>query len=352
MGASLLQIVHKTESTNATIRAPLHQPTTATDEAPDMYQPTTPEGPVTRWKRGLHSVVGEDGVLMISLPRLRDRFTHSSSKLAEIGIYPRMFPGTDGHSSNLDQTVLDSTIDWNLAKQTLGVVARPVKHGIQNSSASRAFQALAFSHRNALIFAQQRSSNWTAIFEDDAVPTPVPGLDNPVSWATAFESVWALLPPQASFVRLGYCQLRAKATVNSQVGLVSRTYRSGGKFRVTRYTGKLGKYESGGCTTAYVVRKDVIPQMLSLFPCPCTLDCCWRAYFQGRWDNRSSAPRGMDFLFNIDTQTTPDEVYRRFRNSKTFSGALSFGIVRQDKMALPGGTTTEYTELERSLMEN
>merc|ERR1719433_1850165 len=59
--------------------------------------------------------------------------------------------------------------------------------------------AIADSHRRALLAAQARNETWTAIFEDDAVPVDAE------NWNENFQEVWAKVPQETLYVRLGWC---------------------------------------------------------------------------------------------------------------------------------------------------
>jgi hypothetical protein len=287
-------------------------------------------------ERGLHRIVGPDGVFMISMG-LTDRFNGSTAQLAKVGIHPTLFPGTDGS-------------DETMRPETQGVINWTSKlvgdFHMQDSSQARAYSALAQSHRRAMQAAELRSQEWTAIFEDDAVPVLKPGYAEREEWLQAFESAWALLPANAKLVRLGYCQqimkLSAVLEPPSVYGTELQTYASGGNFRVTHYSGYKGEYTPGGCTTAYVIHRSIIPAMLALFPCPCTLDCCWQLAFQ---EKTPSGPWGQDFLFNIETQMSPDDLfYESCDAQKDPICALQFGVIQQDWKRFPGGTTEAFTD--------
>jgi hypothetical protein len=277
------------------------------------------------WKHGLHGVVGKDGVLMINLLRQPDRFNHSSSLLSQIGIYPVLFPGTDGQDAQTSQASLDDAC-------------------FAEGCRFREVQALADSHRRALLVAQQRASDWTAILEDDVVP--VTGLHEHSStegddWLAAFDAAWASLPPHAKLVRLGRCIVKNWETQAwpSQVGMELYSYApyDSGNFRVTQWTGFNGEYAAGGCTHAYVVHKSILPELLSVFPCRCPLDCCFEGFL---YNNRQDKNTPNDFLYNIDTQTSPDDAWRESTHNGGFlQNVMQFGVLRQDWKALPHGVT-------------
>jgi hypothetical protein len=260
---------------------------------------------------------------MISLSRHREKFTHASSKLSQVGINPTMFEGTDGKDDKVPQAQLDSACSNNCA---VGPDSHP-----------RSFQGLIDSHRRALEAAQKRDSEWTAIFEDDAVPYLEPGVDTPASWMSAFDAVWQLLPPQAEFVRLGRCF--AKPWWAGGEVFKTTTYADGGHFTVTQWTGINGQYDVGGCTHAYVVKKSFIPKMLSVFPCNCAWDCCLKGKLFSKEDKQGP-------LFNIETKMPPQKLVKEAADmwgtdSSFYSSIIQFGVLKQDWSAFPNGVTRD-----------
>jgi hypothetical protein len=276
-------------------------------------------------QNSLHDVVGKDGVLMISLSKESPRFRSSSSKLAQVGIKTTFFPGVDGRDPKIPQADLDVAIIWPDP-------APPWYHHKAGSEGVRRIQALAESHRRALLSAQQRRMNWTAILEDDAIPSW--GEGRPVEWSEAFKAAWALLPANGLFVRLSYCHLRSWPLNQTpyEAGLHLWTYADGGQFRLTRWMAWKGKYQPGGCTTAYMVHKDIIPEMLSTFPCRAPIDACWNKYF-------TTNTRGYDFLFNIETHVSPAMAFEEASKGKINVFAAQFGVLKQDWDTFSDGTT-------------
>lgn len=263
---------------------------------------------------------------MISLSKESSRFRSSASKLADIGVHPTFFAGIDGRNPNISEAALEMAVKWP--------DPAPSWYGHKAGSISvRLIQALAESHRRALLAAQRRGPNWTAILEDDAVPSSGTGL-SPVEWSEAFKAVWALLPPSAQLVRLGYCQLRnwPLEEYPYKAGMTLTTYADGGQFRLTRWMGWKGQYQPGGCTTAYMVHKDIIPEMLTTFPCPSPIDACWNRYF-------TKNSRGWDFLYNIDTHASPNQAFQEASKGVVNKFAAQFGVLKQDWNAFPDGTT-------------
>lgn len=295
------------------------------------------------WKRGLHRVVGKDGVLMISLPDDTDRAENSRAKLAEIGIHPKLFWGTDGRNRKTSQAAMDRGIDWAHATSDV------IEHYKPGSVHARSVAGLADSHRGAIVEASQRNETWTAIMEDDAVPADE-RMDRP-KFFEAFESAWAKIPSHARLVRLGYCQLRYwndPEQAPSLAGLELDTYADGGKFRFTRWMGLSGHYQAGGCTTAYMVHRDMIPELLSLFPCPCTLDCCFNNLFNKNTDGEGShgkSTKGLGFLVNLEPHISVDMAFENAKLTKGYEFVAQFGILKQDWDTYPDGTTKKsFTE--------
>jgi hypothetical protein len=257
---------------------------------------------------GLHGIVGHDGVLMVSLQRVPNRFSYSSGQLASVDIRPTMFPATDAATESVE--VLEKTCP-------------------RDKCPFPSIQAVADSHRRALLAAQQRDSEWTAIVEDDIVPVhPVGRLLTAAGWNRAFDVAWSKLPKEAQFVRLGRCVVKHWVTeeVPSSVGMELQVFADAEDFRITKWTGFNQKYAAGGCTTAYMVRKDIIPHLVSLFPCSCAVDCCFEAWFN---EETPRGARGLDFLYNIDTHAPPDVVFNDAFQSASPT-TMQFGILRQD----------------------
>jgi hypothetical protein len=258
---------------------------------------------------------------MISLKRDQKRFNHSSSALAEAGVHPLFFPGVDGTDDTISQDILDRAC----TRQGCG---------------KRVFQALVESHRQALVEAQKRDKDWTAIFEDDVIPDlgAVNGEGGKERWMEEFEDIWAKLPPNARFVRLGRCMMKTWPGEGSpsQVGMKMVSVAEAGRFRITQWTGIKDYVAYGGCTHAYVVHKEIIPELLSLLPCPCALDCCleWN-YFHKQGETKEL---GLEILYNIDTQMTPDEsAAEAAKTTGLLKNVYQFGVFKQDWGAFPDG---------------
>jgi len=304
---------------------------------PDAAAAATVVLTASPWQRGLHAVVGKDGVLMISLRRGRDRFDFTSKKLAdEAWIFPTYFEGTDGKDPQTPIEQLESACPNNCSVD------------VSNPTSGRAIQALEDSHRRALLAAQQREDPhpWTAILEDDAVPV---SWGNREEWIQAFEKAWAQIPPETRVVRLGRCVIKHWITpqLPSQFGMQTRIVADANPypFQLTSFTGFNDTYSAGGCTTAYLVHRDFIPEMLEIFPCDCSLDCCLAGRLYNIKKNGSNEPRGMEVMLNMDMKTTADEALaeaQRVGKEDGFYGeVMQFGVLKQDWDNLPEGTTKE-----------
>lgn len=262
---------------------------------------------------GLNRVVGPDGVLMISLARQTKRFAESARRLAVVGVQASLFEAVDKEDPTVSDELLNSTCP---------------------TCETRGLKALIRSHQLALEAAHKRTnSDWTAIFEDDVVPA-IP--DGNLSWSQAFEAAWALLPPEALFVRLGFCvpMWWQGPQRPSELGFHIETYADAGPFRLSQFSGINDRYFPGGCTHAYMVHRSVIPQVLSILPCPCSWDCCLMDKLFMNWQGKH--------LMNMVTQETPDEAYEVSSRYPGFlSRVMQWGVLQQDSAhQIPKETNT------------
>jgi len=208
-----------------------------------------------------HKAVGDDGVLMIAVDRLSDRYTFASSQLNRIGIYPSLFPATDGYCASRPALAKGCVSDGGTNTH---ICATDQKTGM--GCASTFEQGVADSHRRALEVALKRDMEWTAIFEDDAIPV----FDDTVDWNAEFENAWSTKPTGAKIIRLSWCLPAGMHAVEQP------TNQTGGLFQWVRTD------YAAGCTAAYMVHKSIVPEMLKVFPCCCAVDCCyaWDFYVQ------------------------------------------------------------------------
>lgn len=221
--------------------------------------PLRPEVPVDYPISFLNHVVGNDGVITITLERKPERFEFSAGQLAAGGVLATSFAATDGYIADDSQLsrgcLLNTTSE---AHMTCG--ARP---GLTFGCRHKAEQAIAESHRRALTAASLRKSSWTAILEDDVV------LVDPVQWDSNFRSAWSELmrmKPDTQIVRLQWCSVLPHPDYTE-----SSPFAQVGNFILSVWTFN----QSAQCTGGYMVRKDVLPEILSFFPCCNPVDNCF-----------------------------------------------------------------------------
>jgi len=226
----------------------------------------------------LHQVVGMDGVLMLSLPRDNfERFNYAQSMLRKVGITPTKFLAIDANDAT-PQVLDQGCIIGGSSEHTCGAALAP--WNTSTGCISKVEQAIAESHRQALTAALYREhENWTAIFEDDAVPV----LPEVGAWDSELKRIWLELPEEVGMIRLGWCEPSLNVSENwtgyggnwtdnwtndlDNSGHLPRE--EIGTFMWTRTATRIG-----GCTTAYMVHKRIIPDLLRIFPCCSALDSC------------------------------------------------------------------------------
>jgi hypothetical protein len=227
----------------------------------------------------LNEVVGFDGVLVISLESQLERFVSTASNLASAGIYATKFPATDVANSTDEQLdkgcLLPSSPNYTQ------------RCGPPTGCGKKVEQAIADSHRQALLAASNRIENWTAILEDDMA------LLHPESWDQAFRKAWQQVPPEAKIVRLSWCMIVPPHQD------VAHTYADAGEFVLSKFIGlNEDTYHPGVCTGGYLVHRDILPEMLSLFPCCNVVDWCYYAFFRSL--QKSGEYRGMDVMVSME----------------------------------------------------
>lgn len=252
-------------------------------------------------------VVGERGTYVISA-ETSPRAAHTKAALLNAGVVTTAVPATDAALARpealAEACIPSRQLTGSVHKNGMchGLTKRPGgKFGDGCHSATE--QAIASSHRNALLRAKARSANappWTAILEDDVVPV------DPVTWNDNFRKAWQHVPSSAKVVRLGWCNLNGNISIDeyakhneTEFVFVEDMILASGQRR--------GKYYTGGCTNAYMVHRDAIDEVLSIFPCCCPLDCCMeRELFY--WPHprcRDSGSRecwGQQHLVNLDSK--------------------------------------------------
>jgi len=262
----------------------------------------TDTGTIFQARSALHDVVGDDGVLMISLDRVSERFDHSSKALEQIGIHVKKISAVDASSATPQElgqgcpkAGVEGVREW---------CDGPEQFRSGHGCSWETEQAVAASHRKALEFAKKRAppenggKEWTAILEDDAVPAPIE------HWDLAFRDAWAELPERVKFVRLGWCQagqmnwkypMRQVPFSNSSNSVLVEQWDFGGEML----------YDPGGCTTAYMVHKDILDEVLNLFPCCGPVDSCYKWDFFKRVDPDTNKFHGLHAMLSLDSHSEP-----------------------------------------------
>lgn len=274
----------------------------------------------TRWYGSLHDVVGEDGVVLIHVdaPMDGDSGGRSSDGLIPAGILATPFAATDARSSTPQELrhgcISGGDID---AESECPSAQDRGRHG--SGCVSPVEQAITDSHRRALHLAQGRDSEWTAIVEDDALPVTETDAS---AWSEAFASVWPHVPTEAKFVRLGWC------TFDEDVGPVTpHVLFDGGVFKIlSGLSINNGTYYTGGCTTAYLVHRSIIPRLLDIFPCCSPMDTCLEEdfFYQPAGCRESMTCNGNAVMVSIDAVGST-----AFAAGRTFLQGQS-GIIVQD----------------------
>lgn len=255
----------------------------------------------------LHAVVGSGGALQINLERKPERAKYASEKLAAVGIFATKIPATDA-----------SCIPGHLLEEAC------------SSDCSPDEAAIAHSHKRALELASLRDEEWTAVFEDDAVPVLM-GKMNASEWNSEFRRIWRKVPEAAKVVRLSWCLPDSdKWTLQWEKPTIGEA--GEGKMMLTRF-GMQSPDENiwhsvGLCTTAYMVRKDAIESLLNIFPCNGALDACLGWKYFNTWDEKTGSP-GLEYLYNLDIEGSASYIRSTGDVSMKF-----FGIMMQARNQL------------------
>lgn len=263
----------------------------------------------------LHEVVGEDGVLMISLEDTPERYDYSTSALRRVGAHATKFPATDVSSVSPEQLASACPLRADAGGKA-DQEGWCMEHGKAGPGcASQIEQAIADSHRRALVQASKRDIPWTAIMEDDMIPVDID------RWGAAFKKAWAKVPPQVRIVRLSWCTFLFNDT---------RTLVDVEPFRLIDWVGREsdGIYQAGGCTGAYIVHQDIIPELLNVFPCCCGLDCCLAWDFYNKKTD-SGKTVGQTVMLNMDAHGSTE-----FARGFTEADIKQSGIFVQDNRIL------------------
>lgn len=278
-----------------------------------MHHGATPAALNEEETNALHEVVGPDGVLMISLDNKPERFAYASQQLRKAGITATKFSATDKDTATREELGRGCPHQFEPGVKELCEAASRTGHGC----ATNIEQAIASSHLRALQTARRRQWEWTAIFEDDAIPAMT------AEWSSIFRRAWKELPPHTRIVRLGWCQIDAKsypAPIHQQI----HTNVTGAL--VTQYIGwgQPFQYEPGGCTTAYLVHQQVLADLLALFPCCGPVDSCFKWDFYKKINKKTGIEHGLEMMMNIDSHMDP-----------VFDDAVEHhGLILQDRKML------------------
>lgn len=247
----------------------------------------------------LHEVVGSDGVLLLSLPTQPQRTLFTLAQLKTVNIHPTLFAATNG------ATTPQFLLNYSCNPEGPGMCARAhngsPKSGIGCQTTTQ--QAIAASHHRALLHALNRSQEWTAILEDDVMPT----FNDTGRWEAEFRQAWAQRPLTATVVRLNWCYAYHLRPFGAQPT-------ADGSFTWVQSP------TAGGCTSAYMVHKSIIPEMLGVFPCCTPVDACLEHDFYMECDPRlprTGTLRSMSMLANLDVYGSAE--YKRLHSRNTWA---------------------------------
>jgi hypothetical protein len=256
---------------------PMIQKAKPENQLEESWQPQVPDGFKLSY---LHNLVGRDGVKVISLARTPERFDYTAQELAKAGILATSFQATDVTTARQEELRYGCIGISNPNKGKCGT------YGCMY----RSEQAIAASHRRALEAAKSRHTNWTAIVEDDMVPV------QPDRWNEAFKAAWIKLQkvaPEARLVRLSWCNIVSPEQDNTEV------FADAGDFT-------LSKSLDGVCTGAYMVHREIIPEMLSLFPCCGPVDTCWSVWLKEQDQNGQA--HGLSFTISMQLKDSREKI--------------------------------------------
>lgn len=273
----------------------------------------------------LHDIVGPDGVLMITLDRKSDRFNRAAHVLKHIGVEPVKVSAVDVMKASAEELGRGCARENDAGVQAMcqGPISPRTGFGCVWPSE----QAVAASHRKALEWAKKRDRDWTAIFEDDAVPAPV---DN---WNAIFQEAWKQLPSWVKFVRLGWCQIGVMDSPAPVIGVPYSNTTSA--LLITKETWGTMEYDPGGCTTAYMVHRDILDELIGLFPCCGPVDSCFKWDYFKAYNPTTQRERGLDIMMSMDTRNKPlvdDSVEQH-------------GMILQDRVALDSSQEIPWATL-------
>jgi GR25 family glycosyltransferase involved in LPS biosynthesis len=122
-------------------------------------------------------------------------------------------------------------------------------------------RARAASHKKALVMAAERKENWTLILEDDVAPLPIPH----EQWLAGFDAAWQRLKHRdPAVVRLGWCQFNGG---KPEVENLENGFQIIHRIMAGRHDREAPEgINNGLCSTAYIVSKKYVHQMIQAFP--------------------------------------------------------------------------------------
>jgi len=271
----------------------------------------------------IHEVVGEDGVLVLTLDRTPERFDKTAKQLALGGIIGTSFPATDAGTATSEQLaqgcVKGLEDHYEGANKCWG-------YGCQYKSES----AICESHRRALQAAKLRKKDWTLIMEDDM------SLIDPQRWSEGFKKAWKYVPPESKIVRLSWCVIVPTGEEGMQV------HADTGDFILAKWVGfHSTEYHPGLCTGGYMVHRDITDDLLSAFPCCAPVDGCYANW--AREVNSNGNYKGMESMINMALKGS-----REYIESKTEDYWLGqYGVMFQERGAR--GVTSVKDQLTEKL---
>mmetsp|Transcript_44658 Transcript_44658/g.83231 ORF Transcript_44658/g.83231 Transcript_44658/m.83231 type:complete len:493 (-) Transcript_44658:121-1599(-) len=252
----------------------------------------------------LHDIVGPDGVLMITLDRMSERFNESARVLGQVGIKPTRVSAVDMKVASKEELARgcpkqgDPGVKEQCEKPQVDRGSKKLEGKAGFGCMWPTEQAVAASHRKALEIAKERDAEWTAIFEDDTVPAPHS------DWNGALRDLWSKLPAKTKFVRLGWCQL---GIMDWRDPVIQVHYANTTGAAAVEKEGCCSTmyYDPGGCTTAYMVHKDILDEILGVYPCCGPVDSCYKWDWYKSYDAKSDKDRGLEIMMSLDTTNQP-----------------------------------------------
>jgi len=287
----------------------------------------------------VHDVVGREGILQIGLESDWNRDSRTTGRLLEAGIVPNRFFATDARTASTEQLRQICPLASESTTKHFCESRRKVGPGCR----TKIEQAITDSHRRALLAALERQdSEWTAIIEDDVVPV------HPEQWDDDFKKAWDDLDKdQFKFVRLGWCTFEGSlgykpAAItpwwsSGNFKLINQMYWKDSQTGWFDFITSKKHYYTGGCTTGYMVHKQMIPELLSIFPCCCPIDCCMEQHF-------FNAPsKGQYYQFRGEEAVMHFDHPESRQYSDHFTTFNQSGVLVQDNRDLKSNRGSDWT---------